>query len=49
MVDESFNRSMDDSSKFINNVARTALAQGSGVAVSKGFAKRRCDCYKLLT
>lgn len=29
---------MDDNSKLINNVARTALAQGSGVAVSKGFA-----------
>ena len=29
---------MDDSSKLIDNVARNALTQGSGVAVSKGFA-----------
>ena len=29
---------MEDKSKLIDNVARTALAQGSGVAVSKGFA-----------
>ncbi len=29
---------MDDNSKLIDNVARTALAQGSGMAVSKGFA-----------
>lgn len=29
---------MDDKNKYIDNMARTALAQGAGVAVSKGFA-----------
>ena len=29
---------MDDKNKYIDNIARTALVQGTGVAVSKGFA-----------
>ena len=29
---------MDDKNKNIDNIARTALVQGTGVAVSKGFA-----------